>query len=421
MGPDSYPSSEPQLFHCPTCGASLPVPDASTVTCQYCGSQVLVAPEYRNPRSTQSSQAPEPIVINLASASPENAQVVRRSVGAFVAVIVGLIVLGFVVVAILTAGGIFATTTLVSSSFEKDLPTSFPSVNIETTKMPAPSSTPTPIPLAEAVLDFGSQGSGAGQFDDARYISVDQDGNIYVAEYQSGRVQKFDPTGKFLMLVNVEPDRNDYTVIRDMALDYRGQTYIIRGGDFLVYDSSEGKLVATIPGHFPDTIYDAIAIDPANNLYTLHNSASSKDLIKLDPSGDQLWRQVGFIAQIDKKITSSGERLAVDGIGYTYVVNQSGGQVYKFDPDGKYVDRFGGRGDGPGQLSSPSSIAIDPKGRIFINNSGSIDIFDADGNYLDEIPWLREFGAPRGMAFDLQGNLYFVTVNGEVVKLKLNF
>ena len=419
MGPNSYPSSEPQLFHCPTCGASLPVPDASTVTCQYCGSKVLVPPEYRNQDSVRSPRVSEPIVIDLASASPADAQVVRRSVGAIVAVIVGLIVLGFIVVGILTAGGIFATTALVSSSLGENLPTSFPAVKVEVTKTPVPS--PTPIPPADVALNFGGQGSGAGQFDDARYISVDPDGNIYVAEYQSGRVQKFDPTGKFLMLINVEPDRNDYTIIRDMAVNYNGEVYIIRGGDILVYDSAEGKLVATIPGNFPDTIYDALAIDPANNLYALHNSASSKDLIKLDPSGDQLWRQVGFIAQIDKKITSSGERLVVDGIGYTYVVNQSGDQVYKFDPDGKYIDRFGGRGDGPGQLSSPSSFAIDPKGRIFINNSGSIDVFDADGNYLDEIPWLREFSAPRGMAFDLQENLYFVTISGEVVKLKLNF
>ena len=39
--------SGPQLFHCPTCGASLPVPDAVSVRCEYCGSNVLVPPEYR--------------------------------------------------------------------------------------------------------------------------------------------------------------------------------------------------------------------------------------------------------------------------------------------------------------------------------------------------------------------------------------
>jgi len=411
-------SSEPQLFHCPTCGASLPVPDAPTVTCQYCGSNVLVPLEYRNQNTDERSPVQEPIIINIAPASPADTKVVRRSVGAIVGVFVGLIVLGFVVVGILTAGGIFATTAFVSSSLDKNLPTSFPVAQIEPTKTFVPS--PTPTPPAEVALNFGGQGNGAGQFDDARYISIDPEGNIYVAEYQSGRVQKFDPNGKFLMLINVEPDRNDYTVIRDMAVNYKGQFYVVRGGDILMY-AAEGILVATIPGRFPDTIYDALAIDPANNLYALHNSASSKDLIKLDPSGNQLWRQVGFIAQIDKKITSSGERLAVDGIGYTYVVNQSGDQVYKFDPDGKYIDRFGGRGDGPGQLSSPSSIAIDSKGRIFINDSGSIDVFDSDGNYLNAIPWLRDFGAPRGIAFDLQGNLYFVTIKGEVVKLKLNF
>jgi hypothetical protein len=46
-------------------------------------------------------------------------------------------------------------------------------------------------------------------------------------------------------------------------------------------------------------------------------------------------RHMDFISQNDKKISSSVERLAVDGMGYTYVVNQSGAQVNKLDPEDK--------------------------------------------------------------------------------------
>jgi hypothetical protein len=72
-------------------------------------------------------------------------------------------------------------------------------------------------------------------------------------------------------------------------------------------------------------------------------------------------------------------------------------------------------------LSSPSSIAIAAKGRIFIHESGLIQVFDADGNYLDELTWLHDYGSPRGPAFDLQGNLYAVTTSGQVVNLKRKF
>lgn len=59
------------------------------------------------------------------------------------------------------------------------------------------------------MLAWGSRGSGEGRFEftpanpedgpDAGFVAVVGQGNVYVSDAYNGRVQKFDPDGKFLM------------------------------------------------------------------------------------------------------------------------------------------------------------------------------------------------------------------------------
>jgi streptogramin lyase len=54
---------------------------------------------------------------------------------------------------------------------------------------------------------------------DARSIAVDGAGRIYVGEYTGGRIQVFDPDGKFLIQWMVG-DRK--TILRGLAADRKG-------------------------------------------------------------------------------------------------------------------------------------------------------------------------------------------------------
>jgi len=188
----------------------------------------------------------------------------------------------------------------------------------------------------------------------------------------------------------------------------------------MIYNAADGTLSGTIPGDFPETWYEAVAVDPANTIYALHTTAGELDLIKIDPNGQVLWRK----PQITKGLVKNTEistvrRLAVDGLGNSYLLDDARNQVYQFDPAGNFVDRFGSKGDGPGLLDNPEDLIVDGQGRIYILDQDGIEIFDNNGAHLKLIPDDYE-GHASDIKLDLQGNVYIITNAPQVYKLKIN-
>ena len=390
---------EAKVFHCPTCGASLPIPDSAAVKCDYCGSNVVVPAELRK-KGSESAAAP--IIIQTGAGS--------STLRPIITIFVILILIGVLVPIILFAVGAFSLTELFSSQTIAEQGPVFEIVATSNLLPVAPSN------QAEILLQFGGEGSGAGQFDDPREIALDLDGNIYVSDYDGGRVQKFSPDGKFIYLINVEPDQNDNVYIKALTSDYAGGLYVVRGGDILIYAKEDGSPDGNIPGVFPTTNFAALAISPANELYAIHDTASGQDLIKLDANGQTLWRQVGFIENVDKEASSSLMKIAVDGLGNTYTIAMNGEMVYKFSPAGAYIDRFGGKGVNEGQFQSPQNISVDGQGRVYVIDTNAIHIFDPNGVFIATLPWDPDLGVMRDAAVDSAGNIIVITLKGQVVK-----
>jgi len=74
-----------------------------------------------------------------------------------------------------------------------------------------------------------------------------------------------------------------------------------------------------------------------------------------------------------------GLGIAVDGLGNLYIASSFGNQIYSYDPQGEFVDRFGQQGVEPGQLSSPGSLAVDGQKRLYVHHNAGIDQFDTGG------------------------------------------
>ncbi len=78
-----------------------------------------------------------------------------------------------------------------------------------------------------------------------------------------------------------------------------------------------------------------------------------------------------------------------DPQGNIYVVEQfsySEYFIYKFSPDGKFIKKFGKKGQGPGEIQGIYSFVINKSGHILISDRSASKLleFDADGNFVQE-------------------------------------
>jgi DNA-binding beta-propeller fold protein YncE len=82
-------------------------------------------------------------------------------------------------------------------------------------------------------------------------------------------------------------------------------------------------------------------------------------------------------------------------------------RVVKYTKDGKFIKAWGKKGNGPGEFNLPHSVAIDSQGRVFVadRSNNRIQIFDQDGNFLDQ--W-TQFGGDSSITIMADDTLYAV-------------
>jgi DNA-binding beta-propeller fold protein YncE len=228
---------------------------------------------------------------------------------------------------------------------------------------------------AKVALEFGSEGIGAGQFKDARAIAVDGEGRIYVGEYSGGRVQVFDAQGKFLTQWMVDQER----VLLNLAADRKGVVYAVHSNSILRYEGATGRLIGEVPkgANRYENYSDAfVALD--GSLYAI---GTNEKIIRIGTEGE-VRTVVNTRERVQERV--SFDKLAVDGTGTIYALDRNSSMVFKFAPDGRFINRFGGRGEQLGQLFSPHNIAIDGQGRVYVSDTfRAVQVFDGNGRYLD--------------------------------------
>jgi len=259
---------------------------------------------------------------------------------------------------------------------------------------------------ARQVLSFGGEGSGPGLFIDARSIAVDRNtGAIYVAEYQGGRVQAFDASGKFLTQWSLG-DRQ--AIIFDLAAGRDGQVYVSSGGQILRYEGSTGALIGPLRVEGNDDYLESLAQRASGELVVI---GGGENILWIDSAGKLVQTLPAAISTVSDD-SELDARVAVDGLDFVYALGRFNNAVFKFAPDGKYVNRFGSDGDEPGQFRAPYAIAVDNQSRVYVSDIHGIQIFDSNGRYLDTID--PEGGVVFGMAFNDQNELFTVSNDQKV-------
>jgi hypothetical protein len=413
--------SKPQILECPSCGATLALPDADSFLCDYCGKRILVPPELRHLRNVPKSSTPIEGVAELkqldrqeytaSSADGGTLQHKRNNQILVLAISIAVLLIGLLV---------FFLFLFIPGSRSKITDQST-DIQIQTTPLP------TMVQFARQVMVFGNKGDQPGQFDDARSIAVDTQGNIFVADYTTGRINKFDPQGNFLQLIQVESANNNYDIhIFGIATDDQQNLYIAADGNILKYNASTGEFLLTIPEQFPEIYYQSVVVAPDGNLYSMNGTASgADDVIVLSPRGELLAHWTGMIKNANHKDPALELALGVSHTGMIYLLSPMGNKVYGYNPDGSYNFSFGEAGELAGQFSlSTGMLAITKQDYLVVSDVYRVDLFDAKGTYLGKsftIDYQVAGGSMFGMTIDAYGNLYYISSGGKVLKFEMNY
>ena len=413
--------SGPQLFHCPTCGAALPAPDNTTVRCEYCGSEVLVPPEYRR----QPAQPPPVVIQTTYRPAPISTPVSTTSASKRSSCASGLVLV------VLIGGFLFLILGINFVANNQDSLSSL--LGLVPSATPTLPPAPTPIPIWTVETKFVVKGSepdqsGPGIFVDPRYVLPEKNGNYIVGDYSSGQVMQFDLTGKLLWMINIQSESTN-TIIRGMALNSTGQFIIASDGNILFYNAADGKPVSKIPGYDSgasmDLYYDVLAIDPSDNLYALSRMSNHLDLYKFDTNSTAIWQKKNFLqGAVGKNQDLMIDHMAADSQGSLYVMDRKTNQVYKFDANGNFAGLIGSAGHGPDQYVELGPIAVDNQEHVFLFDREKVNyllkVYDSRGSYMTTIPYPKDVYYPEMITFDSTGKLVLITNQGEVFRLSLN-
>jgi YVTN family beta-propeller protein len=238
------------------------------------------------------------------------------------------------------------------------------------------------------IAQVGSFGTGPGQFQNPYDVAVDTHDQLYVADNLNNRVDVFDATS----LASLGAFGTAGHAI--------GQFSIVRAAGALADDPRGGVDVA-------DTANNRIqALDPGGSLLSAWGLAG---------------RGVGYVTR--------ARGVALDPSGGVTVADTFDHRVERFDPDGTYGVQFGlvsqstgfaFAGPVTGQFDTPSGVAYDDAGHLWVADTGNdrvVAIDPADGAVLFTSP-AGAFSAPRDVAAGPAGGVLVAdTGNGRVATI----
>ncbi len=158
-------------------------------------------------------------------------------------------------------------------------------------------------------------------------------------------------------------------------------------------------------------------IDADDNVYCV--DVTNHTIYKFNKAG-QLMLTLGTYGQktsvdgepfnmpTDIDIASNGDLIVSDGYGNA--------RVHRFSPDGRLLKSWGERGKGPGQFSISHHVRVDRFDRIWIcdRENNRIQLFDLDGNYLEERGGLLR---PNTAHFDRHADVVYIAELGRRISI----
>ena len=190
--------------------------------------------------------------------------------------------------------------------------------------------------------DFGTYGSGPGQWVWPAAIAIDSQQRLYVSDEWNQRISVFDTQGSLL--------------------DEWGQP-----------GSGDGQLNRP----------SGIAFDLRENLLVVD---------ALNHRIQEFSRDGRFLAKWGEYGTNPGQfnmpwGVAVNAAGEVYVTDWRNDRVQKFSARSRFLRQWGVSGSGDGEFNRPAGIAVDRDGDVYVVDwhNHRVQVFDPDGRFIAKL------------------------------------
>jgi DNA-binding beta-propeller fold protein YncE len=227
-------------------------------------------------------------------------------------------------------------------------------------------------------------GQGVYAVNFAQQVRIDPQDNIWMVDAGSNQIVKFDPDGRFLMVLGRKPEN---IAVRP------GPGVPASGG------LPQGGAPAAEAGRAggPGGRGGGAAATPGAG-----------------PNGDN------FNRPSDVTWDKNGNVYVADGFG-------SNNRIAKFTREGNFVKKWGQTGSGQGEFNRIRGIASDAAGNIYVADAGNnrIQVFDGEGTFKSQI---TNVGTPQAICISGGPTQYLFTSNsndpesmdgGEIYKVQL--
>jgi len=279
-----------------------------------------------------------------------------------------------------------------------------------------------------SVLQFGTAGTGNGQFATPAPMGVDVDssGNIYVADAGNDRIQKFDSTGAYVTQFGTQGTGNgQFNAPFDIAVNIFDQLFVADTDNSRIqkFDSSGNYIsqfgtVGSADGEF-DTPFSVLL----SSLNAYVSDSNNQRIQIIDTSNGSFVSKFGTVGVGNGQFGTPVNGSVEDSLGNIYVTDTGGKRIQKFTSGGVYISEFGTAGTGNGQFDQPYDVAIDSSGNIYVADAGNdrIQKFNSSGVYVSQFgssgSSVGQLNFPTRITIDSSDNIFVAdTSNNRIQK-----
>ncbi len=216
----------------------------------------------------------------------------------------------------------------------------------------------TEVQICTIECQAGIAGSGDGQFDLPVDLTADSDANVYVADWDNNRIQKFDSGGNFIYQWGQYGDsEGDLSEPYGVAVDASGNVYVADSDNNRIQKFDSGGGFQRMWGWGVDDGSDEFQVCTVSCQAGIAGSGDGQfDL----PAG-----------------------VAASSDGHVYVADLVNNRIQKFDLNERFLVKWGSERAADGLLDIPIGVAADAFGNVYVADAynNRIQKFDPGGEF----------------------------------------